>query len=519
MVGMSTNVDAQLRSRPPEGYGRVGGALSWSVLAKALRGVLLAVNSVLVVRLLGKDNYGYYSLTRTIVGFLTVLCWMGLTQALLRYLPELRVSGNSRGARRLVLLTLAVQFTIWAVMFAATVVFRTQVQEVWGRPVGGLLMLATGLMLVDLFVTTWTQVLTSWYELRDLSAAQVLGSAAYLAMAWVALRHGYGAAGVLLAAGLSNLGIGLFLALDSRRFLELAASAGEALEISRVVRYSLPFAAISLLNLITWRQSETLILGAFCPVEQVGFFDRAYTIPQQFLDFVPAAIWPLMMASFSEVYARDPHALPRAVRAYYKLLYFLAAPISVWGAALASRAMVGVYGAAWAPAGPLCAGFFLLFAVTYLSMPLSLCLYVMEKTWINLIINLGNAAFIVGLDFLLIPRYGMWGAMVPVGVVILGSPFLYYTMVRRFLPQVGLPWGFILRAYLAAAPLAVLALATSRVRSLQGLLALSAVAMVVSVLAIRLLRLLGEEERVLLEKLRLPLRGLWLRLLFREARA
>jgi O-antigen/teichoic acid export membrane protein len=464
---------------------------------------------------LGATGSGYFSAARTLIGLFTVLCWMGLTQALLRYLPEMRVRGNARGARRLVFITLAVQATVWAGLFAGTILFRPQIARIWPPPVDGLVILATGLLLLELFVTTWSQVLTSWYEIRDLTAAQVVGALVYLALALEALRRGHGPAGVLVAAGVSNAVVGVYLLLDSRRFLELASPRGEPLRMGRVARYSLPFAAIGVLNLITWRSFETLILGHYWPGAQVGFFDKAYNVPQQFLDFVPAAIWPLMLASFSEVYSRDPGALSRAVRAYYKLLFFLAAPISVWGAVVGSRAIPAVYGPDWAAAGPLCASFFALFAVTYLVTPLSLCLYVMEKTWVNMLVNLGSAALIVGLNFVLVPRFGMWGAMLPVAVVILGSPFLYHALVRRWLPQVRVPWGFILRCYLAAAPLAVLGLATRGVHSLHGLLALSAAAGVVSLLGIRWLRLLGEEERVLLVKLRLPLRGLWLRLLFR----
>ena len=193
----------------------------------------------------------------------------------------------------------------------------------------------------------------------------------------------------------------------------------------------------------------------------------------------------------------------------------LAAPISVWGATVGARAIPALYGSDWAAAGPLCSSFFALFAVTYLVTPLSLCLYVMEKTWVNMLINIVSAALIVGLNLVLVPRYGMWGALAPVGVVILGSPWVYRVLVRRWLPQVGVPWGFILRCYAAAAPLAALGLATRQVRSLHGLLALSAVAGVVSLLCIRFFGLLGQEERQLLEKLRLPLRQVWLKLLFR----
>ena len=101
-----------------------------------------------------------------------------------------------------------------------------------------------------------------------------------------------------------------------------------------------------------------------------------------------------MFASFSEVYARDVRSLPRAVTAYYKLLFFVVAPISVWGAMMAPRAVLELLGSEWLQGGVLCAAFFAIFAFTYLSTPLSLSLYVVGKTWINLVINIFNAAVI-----------------------------------------------------------------------------------------------------------------------------
>ncbi len=102
-----------------------------------------------------------------------------------------------------------------------------------------------------------------------------------------------------------------------------------------------------ILNLITWRQSEVLFLGHFRSAAEAGFFDLAYRFPQMILEFVPGAIWPLVMAGFSEIYTRDRDALQRATSAYYKLLFLLVAPLSVGGILTGDLAIHLLYGGAF----------------------------------------------------------------------------------------------------------------------------------------------------------------------------
>src|SRR5439155_11270911 len=137
-------------------------------------------------------------------------------------------------------------------------------------------------------------------------------------------------------------------------------------------RYALPFTAISLLNLIVWRQSETLILGHYRTVAEVGWFDLAYGRPQQLLEFIPVTLWPLVMAAFADSFARDRASLTRRITLYYKFLIALAAPLAIGGAVLSLRAIPLLFGARNTPAAAPTAVFFLLFAISFGSTPLSM---------------------------------------------------------------------------------------------------------------------------------------------------
>jgi O-antigen/teichoic acid export membrane protein len=270
-----------------------------------------------------------------------------------------------------------------------------------------------------------------------------------------------------------------------------------------VVKYSIPFLAIGLLNLITWRQSEVLFLGHFRGAEEAGFFDLAYRCPQMILEFVPGAIWPLVMAGFSEVYTRDRDALERTSIAYYKLLFFLVAPLSMGGLLVGDLAIRILY-PDFGPSGIICQVFFVIFSISFFSAPLGMVLYVVERPWIALVIYVVNASVNVGLDLALIPRFGLWGAVIPVSLVIVFSPLPYLWALRRLGIRLRLPWGFLLRIYAASGSMLLLWPLRSRIGGPVTFLGLVALGVGVFVAGVRLFRVLGPEERSLIHRVNPP---------------
>jgi O-antigen/teichoic acid export membrane protein len=432
---------------------RVTTAMGWSVGAKLARIGIAVASSVVIVRGLGSHDYGVLSAVRTILTFLAFICGLGLGQALLRFMPELRVRRDLKGMKGLLAFVLVVQLVAWAVFFAVFLLWGESLGAFFKTPgLGLILKVGAGLLVIDLVSLLASQTLTSFYDVKLLSIYTTVSLVVTLSLTVAFLRAGYGVIGVLVAAAISS---GLLTALLlERSALHVPLSLRPSLSgMGRVIKYSLPFAVIGILNLVTWRQSETLFLLYYRNAEDAGLFDLGYRIPQQVLEMVPGAVWPLLMATFAEVYTRRKEALGDAISAYYKLLFVLVAPISIFGAAISVPAVPVVFGAPMSQSGILAQLFFLIFSISFFSTPLSMSLYVMELTWLNLIIYGVNAAVNVGLDFLLIPPYGLFGAVVPVTIVIVASPFVYYYALKRRGTRFSIPWGFIKRCYLASLPL------------------------------------------------------------------
>jgi O-antigen/teichoic acid export membrane protein len=283
-----------------------------------------------------------------------------------------------------------------------------------------------------------------------------------------------------------------------------ASSHTEPVTRSRVLRYSLPFAAIGVLNAIVWRQSETLLLAHFRTPEETGYFDVAYRLPQMVLEFVPGTVWPLVMAGMSEAFARDRDSLRRGVEKYYRMLFALCAPLCVGGIIAGGRFVEVLYGDAMQPAAVPAQLFFLIFTVSFLSTPLSMALYVLERTHVNLLIYTILAVINVGLDLVLIPRYGVYGAIVPVALAILLQPVLYYREVRRIDPGVRIPFGYVARCIAGAMPAVIMLPLLAAVPGALGLTAAAVAGVGAIALGYRVARVVGPEEVSILRRVPAP---------------
>jgi O-antigen/teichoic acid export membrane protein len=489
---------------------KAGRAMSWSVLAKVARFVAMPLSYIVIVRSLGEHDWGVLNVLRTITAFALVLVVLGGEKAILRFIPEVRVRGGMRtllgSLGRLALL----QGAVWALLtvagyFASDVLSEAFRQDsaVFGRYVT----VALGLVLFEAGMTVTMNALQSWYETKRLAIVMVVGNVVYIVLLILFIKLGWGIAGVLAAGGAVNLMMILLLVpelVDLTR--RSPAGDGPGPGPARMLRYSLPFVATGILNQIVWRHSEVLFLGHFTGMEAAGHFGLAYRIPQMALEFIPLSIWPIIMAGISEAYARDPGRLSESIDVYYRLLFLLVAPVTAMGFAFSGPLVPILFGAEMAPAADMTRLFFVVFSYSFLYTPLSMALYVMEKSWVNMLVFAVLAAVNIGLDLAFIPRFGLWGAFLPVAAVMLIAIAVFRIVAGRFDSGLSIPAGFIARCYLAVLPAALLGFSASKWDSPAALVVQMLIGVVLMFAGVRLLRLFGEREKELLMKLPVPLK-------------
>ena len=125
---------------------------------------------------------------------------------------------------------------------------------------------------------------------------------------------------------------------------------------------------------------------------------------------------------------------------------------------------------------------------------------------------------LVGLDFLLIPRFGLTGALIPMMLVIAASPFVNTLLLRRLGVRPLIPWGFLGRVFLAAVPCALIYPARLFVSGKVPVALAVLAAGLLYLAGLRLFGVLKEEEAELLRRSRLPFTPWLTRLLIRPER-
>lgn len=497
---------------------KLTGGLLWSLLPRAVQIVVSLYTSVLIVRSLGEFDYGTLSMLRTVLAVLVLLLSLGLGQALNRFVPELRIKGQGDEGRALLARVLLVQSLLWVVVSAATLAARPLALASFPS-YGDVLVLGVFLCVTEVVAGSLSQYAISSYRARLNALGGAFGSLALaIATAWL-FRIGFRIPAVLWGAA---IGQALTAILIASALWHRSAASGRAHDLTnvgnfpwrRLMAYALPWVPTNVLNFVIWRQSETVLLGLLRTREEAGYFDIAYKLPQLALEFVPMSLYPLLLAAFSETATVAKERMPEFLSLYFRLLFFVLAPIATLGFLLGDLAVIRLYGENMAPAAPYGQAFFLIFTASFIGTPLSMAIYIAEKVWINLLLSIGYAVVNVGLDLLLIPKLGLLGATLPTAFVTVLIPIVRYVIARRFVPGLRIPWGFIGRAFLAASP--ALALWPLKGWAATGLWHLAAVAMaglLVIALGYRLFRVLRPEDRDFLRRSRMPGRELVLRLL------
>ena len=495
----------------------VPGALAWGLIAKTLVSVLAIASNVLIVRGLGEDAYGVYSIFLNIARFLALAIGLGLAQGLLQFLPELRVKNDARGTRQLLWRVLLLQFVGWLGVLAVVVLLRGWISTLYAIDLREILLLGSALLIFEVLWTAFNHVYIAARRMRHFTLVSVLQRGSLIVLLVLLLQRGLTIPAVMYAvAGSFVVGI-LALTMGVRRAVPwMAGAEGEGIPLSRLMKYALPIALGALINQVLWRSSETLVLGYYWEPKVAGYFNAAYNLPQMLLEFIPLSIWPIMLASLSEVHTRRADDLLRGIALYFRLTIVLVVPIALTGLALGGQMYLLLYAEAMAPGAPICQLFFLIFLISFMVMPLRMALYVKERPMVNALIAGAGAVVNVALDFVFIPRMGLWGAVPPVAIALLVSGGIQLVVTRRLLPGIGFPWGHLLKVVAGSAVVLPLWLLRDSLDSPFWLIAALAGGTLVQAVVLRMLGVFGAEERDLLLRSNLPLKKLVVRLLVRD---
>ena len=379
--------------------GLVGNAAYASVAGLSM--LLLAVLLVIAGRLLGEEEYGKFSFALALAMIFETVIDFGLKEITTR-----EVARNRRAAQALVAQTFGLKLALAAVASGGLVLAANLLRQEPDVRLACYLLGAASILRSYLLTVRYT---LQGIERFDLDGIVVSTDRLLLLIIGVgALAGGFGLIGLaiafvgarvisLIAAYVLAAGqIGPFRpTFDGARWLELQ-------------RRALPFGAFVVV-LYLYSYADTVMLGVIRGDVETGLYNAAYRIYEGLAN-VGQVLQTVLIPRLSRYYASSRAAHGRLARGGLLAGGLLALPTAAVGFVLAGPVVVLLFGAAYAPAGGvlqlLAAGLIVVFplcALHAVALSAGAGGWLLRTAVIGCVLN-------VGLNLLLIPRFGMYGA-------------------------------------------------------------------------------------------------------------
>jgi O-antigen/teichoic acid export membrane protein len=552
----------------------VFGATLWNALLLAPRLLVGALASVVYYQYLSKEQVAVVFLLTSLATSIGLFADLGIERSLSRFLPEVEHHEGRAGVERFMRRVMGLKLIALLVPLVALFAFagplsrhlaeeerreaaqleararetsparddadvvslerqaaadRGLAGELEERGASFLAAVAALLVLGALF-DVYMQFLTAYFRQQAWNLITLATTLLQPLLVTLFIVLGWGIGGVLLGLVLTPL-VSVLLARGRVRSVrkELPAEGAAGQPDPGLRRRFLRFAAVTyLMNVTTWLydiQFVVFVSAATLSLREVALLGFAFKFAKDFLGYVwtplNGVITPLLTrikARASEAALADGHA------SLVRLVWLLLLPAGTGLALLAPGIIDALYPKYGAASGLAIAFIAFTFAESLLSVPQSV-LMVYDRYPAVLTSRL-LALLTVPLVLLLLPRYGLLGVAIAVGIVRVGARLVTVVAVRRIF-GLGLPWAFGSRVLLSTALFSAALLGLMKAWPLEAagvgtrerlfvLLPLGGYAVIGAALFLVALRLCGglqEDERRRLLALPLPAKSLIARLI------
>jgi O-antigen/teichoic acid export membrane protein len=380
------------------------------------------VSIAVITRYLGPDDYGRYTLALTYMQLFAVLADVGLFTIVVR-----DISRDPARTEELVGNTLTLRLLLSAAVIALAAAISLLLP--YDPGVRTAILLAGLPLLFGMLNSTFVTVLQSRLRMGRAVVGDVLGRAVGLAAVGLVAALDLGFYAVMGAAAAGALATAVTTMLLTRPLARIRFRAQPAVWRG-LLRAALPLGVALAVNEIYFR-ADTLIISLYEPYEQVGLYTLAYRMLELTLVFGTVFLtttFPLL----SQAVASDEPRARRTIQLSTELFVVLGAPLVAGGLAVAPDLVELAAGEEFGDAATplrilLAAG-----ALAWVNGVFGYALIAKERQMSALWLNLSALAFNVGLNLLLVPRYGIVvAAAVTVAsevLILAGS----YVLMRRY---------------------------------------------------------------------------------------
>jgi O-antigen/teichoic acid export membrane protein len=388
--------------------------------------------NILVIRSLGGESFGQYSIVLAWTGLFAVIGDLGIT----RYLAR-EIARDRNNVAELFWNTVALRF--WLSILAAVVTVSTAVMftDYSTEIILGVAIFTVG-YLFQAVMTPITSVLTGHERMDSVSVLEVVMQVLFMILATIVLLLGLDFLWLIIV-GVINLPLNMLLQywMLRRNHITLPPFRVNRHLWRGLLKAGLPFALIQISLTFAFR-FDTILLSANRPDQYVGWYIAAYNLV---LTFVTLA--RTFSSSAMPSLAREHAVNPDSIRPWYiysvKVIMFFALPMAVGGMVLADKIVVTLFGNDFLPAAiPLAILVWDLPFVTFDSLCGNLSTSMKLETYSSRIYG-GLGIVNVILNLILTPLFGIIGASFATVLTDLTGSAQFYVFFRR---QLGSGLGF-----------------------------------------------------------------------------
>ncbi len=416
--------------------------------ANVYSSVILLFQGILLVRYLGAENYGVWSLSRSLPAMYFILMDLGLNSVVIR-----EVAGRRSREQieyyftNLFIAKLGLAMVFLAVLGGSLSLFNYPARIstlVW---ISALAYIATTFsdVVIVLFKAQENFKWQAGYSLAQTSGIFVLIVLNAL------LDHGLSWILFSIAAYQSVL-VAVFYSLAFRQFRFRWDARMALQEYFRFIRRALPFALISIMGKI-FSEVDTVMLSKMASFHDVGIYNASYRLIGALMMF-PLFFGQVLFPSLSHIYRKDVRAFMGVVLQFEKFIIVLLIPLCVLFFRFAEPLVLFLFGAQYRESIPALKilSFALAFYFLYISYSVALNASGREK-WVAGIITL-SCVIKVAANFLFIPRLAAVGTSLAaamgelsrliLGLVLFATAFHY-----------AIKWSTLLRVAVVLLPLGI----------------------------------------------------------------
>jgi O-antigen/teichoic acid export membrane protein len=367
------------------------------------KGLVLAMGVVslaVLTRYLGPDDYGKYTLALMYMQLFGVLADVGLFTTVVR-----EISKAPERTEELVGNTLALRLVLAIAVIALAAAISLVLP--YDRQVRIAIVLAGAPLLFGMLTTTYVAILQSRLRMTRAVIGDVVGRATSLGLVLLVVGLDLGFYWVLGAAAggaLATLAVTWSL---TRGIARIRPRVERAVWVT-LLKAAVPLGLALAINALYFR-ADTLIISLYEPYGEVGLYTLAYRILELAL-VVGTVYLNTSLPVLSHAVAHDERRALRVIQDSTDLFVILGAPLVAGGLVLAPQIIDIAGGAEFDGAAEPLRILLVAGALAAVNGVFGYALIAKERQTSALWLNLTGLTFNVGLNFLLVPRYGIVAA-------------------------------------------------------------------------------------------------------------